>query len=278
MRSALIACLLFATAAAPSRGSFRSTELAVAQPNDNRTPAGVRRGDTVYIRLVVDRARWFPQAADGPSVVVEAVGEEGKAPQIPAPLIRVRAGTRIVATVRNALPDSTVTIAGLQSRPATKRDSIPVKPGETRTVSFTAGAPGTYMYFAAVGKVNHDSLERETTGGAIVVDAVGARTDDRILVINIWGEPKDSIQFRNALAINGKTWPNSERITASLGDSVRFRVLNASIRVHPMHLHGFYFRVDSRGNGVADTVFAPGRQRLAATEDMLPGSTMNMVW
>ena len=277
MRPVLIAGLLFATAAAPSRGGLGSAET-VVQPNDNRTAAGVRRGDTVYIRLVVDRARWFPQAGGGPSVVVEAVGEEGKAPQIPAPLIRVTAGTSIVATVRNALPDSTVTVAGLQTRPAAAWDSLRVAPGETRTVRFTANTPGTYLYYTAVGKVNRDSLERETTGGAFVVDPVGARTDDRIFVINIWGEPKDSINFRNALAVNGKTWPNNERVSASLGDSVRFRVVNASIRVHPMHLHGFYFRVDSRGDGKADTVYAPARKRLAATEDMLPGSTMNMIW
>jgi FtsP/CotA-like multicopper oxidase with cupredoxin domain len=227
----------------------------------------------------VNRARWYPQADDGPSVVVEAIGEEGKAPQIPAPLIRVRAGTHIVATVRNALSDSTVTISGLHSRPARTWGTLRVAPGATDTVRFTAGAAGTYTYSAAVGKINPDSVERETTAGAFVVDAVGARTDDRILVINIWGEYKDSSTiFRNALALNGKSWPYTERLDATVGDSVRFRVVNASVRVHPMHLHGFYFRVDGRGDGLADTTFAIAQCRLAATEDMAPGSTMRMAW
>ena len=278
MRPILTAVVLFAVAAAPSGGSFHKQALAVVQPNDNRTAAGVRRGDSVFIRLVVDRGRWFPQANDGPSIVAEVIAEEGKAPQIPAPLIRVRAGTNIVATLRNALTDSTVTVKGLQTRPAAAWDSVRLAPGETRTVRFVAGAPGTYLYYAAVGKVNHEMLERETTAGAFVVDSAGARADDRILVINVWGEPKDSINYRNALAINGKTWPNTERLAASLGDSVRFRVVNASVRVHPMHLHGFYFRVDSRGDGKGDTTFTRGRRRLAATEDMLPASTMSMVW
>jgi FtsP/CotA-like multicopper oxidase with cupredoxin domain len=30
---------------------------------------------------------------------------------------------------------------------------------------------------------------------------------------------------------------------------VRYRVINASTAVHPMHLHGFYFDVNSRGDG-----------------------------
>jgi FtsP/CotA-like multicopper oxidase with cupredoxin domain len=43
-----------------------------------------------------------------------------------------------------------------------------------------------------------------------------------------------------------------------------------------MHLHGFYFRVDRRGNGRADSVNA-GRD-LVNTEWMPPGSTMTMSW
>jgi FtsP/CotA-like multicopper oxidase with cupredoxin domain len=276
MRPVLVACLLFAVTAAPGPGRFGSAET-VVRPNDNRAAAGVRRGDTVFIRLVLDRGRWYPQADDGPSVIADAVGEEGKALQIPAPLIRVRAGTHLAVTVRNALTDSAATFIGLQSRPASARDSVRLAPGETRTIRFSATAPGTYAYWVGVG-ARSDINERETTAGAFVVDAPGAPTNDRVFVINIWGQPKDSATYRNAITLNGRTWPNTERLSVSLGDSVRFRVINGSARVHPMHLHGFYFRVDSRGNGFADTAYTPAQRRLAATEDMLPASTMNMVW
>jgi FtsP/CotA-like multicopper oxidase with cupredoxin domain len=264
-------------AAAPARPA-RPAELPVVQPNDNRAAAGRWRGDTLALQLVVRRARWFPEAEGGPSIIVDAFGEEGRAPQIPAPLIRVRAGTPIVATVRNALPDSTITVHGLHTRPAATWGVVRLAPGETRTVRFTAGTPGTYLYFASVGTANPDSAERETTGGALVVDAPGARRDDRVLVINIWGYAKDSLTYPNALAINGKSWPWSERLSASLGDSVRYRLVNASTRVHPMHLHGFYFRLDAEGDGLGDTTFAPAARRLAVTETMLPGSTMDLVW
>lgn len=32
-------------------------------------------------------------------------------------------------------------------------------------------------------------------------------------------------------------------MTALQGDTVRFRVVNASTETHPMHLHGSYFKV-----------------------------------
>src|SRR5688500_15479007 len=254
------------------------TTLPVIVPNDNRVAAGTRRGDTLTLSLVVDRARWFPGADDGPSVVVEAIAEEGKRPQIPAPLIRVSAGTHVIATVRNALPDSTITVHGLHTRPAKAWGTMRLMPGEIHTVQFTAGVPGTYSYHVSIGRVVPPVFERETAGGAFVVDAAGAPADDRVFAINIWGNAPNPPATTNALAINGKTWPYTERLTASLGDSVRYRVVNASVRAHPIHLHGFYFRVDAQGSGVADTVFAPARRRLAVTETVFPNGSLTMTW
>jgi len=120
--------------------------------------------------------------------------------------------------------------------------------------------------------------EREQISGAFVVDSLSARTDERIFVINVWAGPEDSTGYSRALTINGKSWPYTERIVASTGDSLRWRVINGSVRNHPMHLHGFYFRVDSRGTGMSDTTYAPVNRRMAVTEGMSPGETMSMVW
>jgi FtsP/CotA-like multicopper oxidase with cupredoxin domain len=222
-------------------------------------------------------ARWHPEAADGPFIDLPTFAEEGKAPGIPGPLIRVQEGTTIVASVRNELGDSTLWIFGLNTRPA-RPDSTAIRPGESHTFTFRTGAPGTYIYVAKAGSVDWTKREREQLSGAFVVDAPGARTDDRILMLNIWGEPVDSTTYDNALAINGRSWPNTERITANLGDSLRWRVINATIRPHPMHLHGFYFRIDSRGSWLADTVIARDKRRLEVTEEMRPGSTMAITW
>src|SRR5438874_2410600 len=124
MRSVLAVTLVpLGVLLAPFRATRES--LPIAQANDNRAPAGVLRDGVLTVRLVVGMARWYPDAADGQYVDVPAIAEEGKPPQIPAPLIRVPAGTVIHATIRNALTDSTIYIRGLTTRPAKALDSIP---------------------------------------------------------------------------------------------------------------------------------------------------------
>ena len=49
------------------------------------------------------------------------------------------------------------------------------------------------------------------------------------------------------MAINGLSWPHTERLTYTQGDSVHWRVVNFTEIDHPMHLHGFYFRLDVEG-------------------------------
>lgn len=251
--------------------------LPVVQPNDNRVPAGTLHGDTLRLALVVQMATWHPEADDGPAISVAVFGEAGGPPQVPAPLIRVSVGTIIDATVRNALSDSTLIVRGLHTNRTGTADSLVVAPNATGHVVFRAGAPGTYAYGADVG-IQDTMVEREQLGGAFVVDSAGARTDDRIFVMNIWGDPIDTGRYANALTVNGKSWPYTEPITLSLGDTARWRWVNATDRNHPMHLHGFYFRVDSHGSPAADTIYAAAERRWAVTEELRPYSTMAIAW
>ena len=253
------------------------------QPNDNRVPAGKLAGDSLVLALDVEYARWFPESERGKSVEVAVFREVGKAPQVPGPLIRVRTGTTIVATVSNRLPDSTLTVHGLVTRPGLRR-SFRLAPGETRTVRFTAGEPGTYLYWAEAGRTDTAfappfvSAEREQLAGAFIIDPREGSPPDRVFVLNIWGTPVDSVNYQNALAINGKSWPYTERLSTTVGDSLRWRVINASVRDHPMHLHGVYFRVDSKGDGMVDTTYDPSVRRLAVTEVLRERQSMTMVW
>ena len=276
--SAPLALLVFGVVVSGSSSHLRRREFPVAIANDNRLPAGTLHGNVLTVRLVVQTARWFPEADNGPSLDVQALAEEGKAPSIPGPLIRVPAGTTIEATIRNALTDSAVTLFGLATRPNSFRDSVRVAPGETRVLRFVAGAPGTYAYGATAGRFNPDSAEREQLAGAFIVDSAGASAADRVFVINIWGQVQDSVTYRNALTINGKSWPFTERIGAAVGDTLRWRIVNASHRAHPMHLHGFYFRVDAHGDGAGDTIYSPRQRRLAVTEQMEPSHTIALTW
>ncbi|HEU5218477.1 MAG TPA: multicopper oxidase domain-containing protein [Gemmatimonadales bacterium] len=248
-------------------------------PNDNRTPSGTMRSDTLVLRLVVTRAEWYPEAADGPHVTVEAFGEEGVAPSIPGPLIRVRTGTPIRATVRNALPDSTAYVIGLGTHPIAPSDTLRLPPGASATVAFLAGAPGTYLYRAVVGKdPDGPPAERETANGAFVVDPEGGSAPDRIFVVNVWAQVVDSMHQRQTLGFNGKSWPYTERLSLTVGDSVRWRVINGSTRGHPLHLHGFYYRVDETGTGLSSRIVPAAQRRLSVTDQYVPWQTRMITW
>ena len=260
-----------------SSGIRRSiAPLPVVEANDNRRPAGVVRGDTLFLDLDVRMARWYPEASDGAFIEAAVVGETGHAPKVPAPLIRAPEGTIVVARLTNALTDSSVTWHGLSAKPGS--DSITLRPGESRTTHFAIGRAGTYAYSAAAGKHDLDLSEREQGIGAFVVDRRGARPHDRVFVLNIWGQQVDPKTFRNALTINGHAWPYTERIEARRGDTLRWRLVNGTVRSHPMHLHGFYYRILARGDGARDTAFVPGERERVVTQTMPPFSTMAIDW
>jgi FtsP/CotA-like multicopper oxidase with cupredoxin domain len=157
---ALAALFVSSSAAPPAR------PLPVVQPNDNRLAAGVLRHDTLTLRLVVVMARWYPERPGGPFADVPVFAEEGRAPQVPAPLIRVPVGTTLRVSVRNALADFISLMSGLATHPLDSVVPVPVPPGTARTFVFAAGQPGTYLYVAAPGTVNPDSTEQQQLGGA----------------------------------------------------------------------------------------------------------------
>jgi hypothetical protein len=105
-------------------------------------------------------------------------------------------------------------------------------------------------------------------------------TDD-ILAVSWWC-PVD-VASRTGLArctmtINGLSWPHTKRYEYTQGDSVFWRVVNFTDLDHPMHLHGFYFRMDAKGNGVADTIYTAAQRRMAVTEVIPPFQTMAFAW
>jgi manganese oxidase len=106
---------------------------------------------------------------------------------------------------------------------------------------------------------------------------------DRVLLIGLWNSGNNPLLVAPGTAgrivINGRSWPHTERLAYRVGDTVRMRVINAGALVHPMHLHGFYFNVDSRGDEGADTVFArDSSPHMVVTERLGPGRTFALTW
>lgn len=255
-------------------------------PNDNQHPAGTLRDGVLTLRLEARQARWRPERDAGPEVPIYAFAEAGHVPQIPGPLVRVPVGTRIDITLRNALPE-TLRVYGLSDRPATTLDGTDVAPGSERLFRIRAAMAGTYLYY---GRTARDTfpfgqfLDGQLSG-ALIVDSLGAPrpAKDRIIVAGLWRgnrtPPGTPVARRaEALVFNGRAWPHTERLTATVGDTVRWRVINATRRAHPVHLHGFYFDVHARGDARRDTVYDEGNRRTVVTELMTRGSTMTMSW
>ncbi len=274
MQGARVAILAGAVALACSRGDT----IPAAVANDNRVPAGTRVGDTLRVSLVATMTRLYPESDSGPFVQTAAFAEVGKAPQVPAPLIRAHVGATIRATVRNDLAD-TLLVIGLTGPSAAAPDTLRLAPGATDSTQALVRSPGTFAYYAHT--LHDGKVQRQGPGeqlfGAFVVDT-NATANDRVVVINSWNTLDSA---RSVLIMNGKSWPFTERLTFDIGDTLRMRVINGAyseLGAHPMHLHGFYYRVDSRGTWHQDTLFAASDRKLVVTETLQQTQTMSFTW
>jgi FtsP/CotA-like multicopper oxidase with cupredoxin domain len=262
------------------------------RPNDNRAPAGTLDHRELTLALRAAAGRWYPEGPTGPGLEVEAFGEVGQPLVVPAPLIRVVEGTAIFVSIRNDLA-ATLTVHGLCTRDGSPCAAVDVPPGEVRAVRFASGPAGTYHYWAST--VGAPIPFRELAG-AFVVDPSADRVEpDRIMVITEWSDltvrqlreivtaddPTEtfvSFRPRVTFVINGLSWPATERLTYDMGEKVRWRVINLSSQAHPFHLHGFYFEIESLGNGLRDTPIEESRRRRVVTQLLASGGTMVMTW
>jgi len=253
----------------------------LAQVNDNRRPAGTLSGRTLTVSLDIVEAAYQPEGEHDPVVRILAFAESGKAPQVPAPLLRAPLGTTVHLILHNR-SDSAVMLSGLRRSIPAERDTLHIAAGATREITFQLDRVGNFFYWAALkGLPSFDArewLDSQLTG-ALIVDAPGAvaNPQERIWLITEWFQDKPKTRtFESALVFNGKAWPYNERLTFKQGDSIHFRVINAAAVEHPLHLHGFYFRVTRHGGNGADTVVAPALQPLQNMRVIPIGGTLSL--
>ena len=283
-----VACWPDTAAASSPHASLQNVEA-----NDNRRAAGTldrgtltagaaRRDRALAARRTGESQRWRSKPSE----------KSAKTLTVPAPLIRVAEGTadRCVDPERSrGRVDRSWPLHARRAACA----PLEVPPGQTREVRFTSGPAGTYHYWAST--IGAPVPFRELAG-AFVVDGTADRAEpDRIMVITEWtnltarqlgdivtaDDPTEvfvRLKPRLTFVINGLSWPATERFAYELGQTVRWRVINLSSQAHPLHLHGFYFEVNSLGNGLRDSPFDDAHRRRVVTQLLPSGGTMAMTW
>ena len=255
-------------------------------PNDNRVTAGALHNGVLTVRLEAKLGAWRPDAGVDTTATVQVFAEESGAPRIPGPLLRATQGTEVVVTIRNSL-GSTLVVNGLRAG-TVENDTIQIKAGTVREVRYRAGAPGTYLYWGTTTKsaINDRPWRDGQLTGGIIVDAVGTRADtaERLFVITSLDIYKgDSVRNKAnedvwEVAINGRSWPHTEGLEYPVGRTVRWRWINGSYIPHPMHLHGFHFRVTGTGRNNRYKQLETNERPLAVTQFMEQGDSFAMEW
>jgi FtsP/CotA-like multicopper oxidase with cupredoxin domain len=273
-----LCCCLLGLLAALAVTDAAAGEPAKITTHDNFNPAGRLQDGVLSLALYAGLGAWYPEGDSSRPWTIAAFGEDGKPLTVPSPLIRVPAGTTVHASVRNTLT-LPLRVHGLCERPGIC-EPITVLPGETREFQFALKIAGTFSYTASTTSLEapvYRLRDDSQLGGAIVVDAPSADLRDRLFVLGLI-KNKQGFSEPEITVINGRSWPHTERLRHAVGDEVHWRVLNLSRSPHAMHLHGFYFDVESTGDGIQDTVYADADRRRVVTEYMPAGRTMTLSW
>ncbi len=232
------------------------------------------------IELEIREGKFYPEDESGPSLQVFAFAERGKQMQIPGPLIRIPQDAKIHVTIHNQITIDVV-VHGMHSRPGKSGDTFAIPAGAKRDMIFSAGAPGAYYYWATAGGPTLEGRpfsQDSQLYGAFIVDPPGDVLPDRVFVIGMWRDRQLPQESFDVPVINGKSWPYTERLKYRADSQVRWVWLNPSGNVHPMHMHGSYFRVLSTGDAEQSNPVPPSQVREVSTNFMAVGGTMTTVW
>ncbi|WP_028067697.1 multicopper oxidase domain-containing protein [Solirubrobacter soli] len=204
---------------------------------------------------------------------------------IPGPALSVDENDVVTLNVTNALPPGhTISIEapGLTFDPGPT--DAPV--GSTVTRTFTAGAPGTYLYESAGGGERQTAMGlygaltvRSATAGRAYDTASSAYDVEARLVLSAidpaFNDDPDGFDMRSFLPtywlINGKAYPDTDPIHATAGQKVLLRYLNAGHDNTTMVLLGMDERVIARDANVLANPFDAHAETIpaGATEDVV---------
>jgi len=269
---AVLATAVLAASGRPAPALSAMPRAADIAANDNTIAGGRLAGGVLHLDLVARHGMWYPDGPGTTGLPIEAFGEAGKPLQIPGPLVRVPVGTRVVATIHNELGHP-LNVRGLAAPAEAASSVLRVQNAQTRTVSFVLDKAGAFGYYGSDNpgwNGNNPSQTIDTRvfrdaelSGAIVVEKPHAPRVDHVFVLGMYAPVRLTDGTPNFIylleTINGRSFPATEHLTYERTKTVRWAVFNASSMNHPMHLHGFFYRID-RPNAYDEVThaFRPG--------------------
>ena len=202
---------------------------------------------------------------------------------LPGPQLAVDQGDLVTITVRNALaPGHAVSfeIPGVTFDPG----PADAAPGAAVSRSFTAGRPGTYLYQSGGNAGRQEAMG--LSGALLVRSSVpgqaygtpGTAYDVEAVLVLMAIDPAfnaapDTFDLQNYRAtywlINGKGYPNTTPISATAGQRVLLRYLNAGYDNTSMTLLGTHQQVVARDARLLTNPFSASTETIpaGATED-----------
>lgn len=204
--------------------------------------------------------------------------------EVPGPTIECVQGDRIRIIFKNELPEpSSIHWHGIElpndMDGAAGETELPTEPGKTRVYEFTVHQVGTYMYHTGYNMMKQDAMG---LGGFLVIhprEGYKEKIDkDVAIMINAFAlhtgnDAQDLVSMDfNWFTFNGKVAPDIEMITVKKGERVRIRFGNLSMDSHPIHLHGYTWRVvGTEGGPIQESAQWPGN-----TINIPPGTTRDV--
>jgi FtsP/CotA-like multicopper oxidase with cupredoxin domain len=199
-------------------------------------------GDVKVFELTIEE---MDHQIDAEKPPVQALGFNGT---WPGPRLTVVEGERVRAIFTNNMRETTGIHFHGQAVP-NNMDGVPhitqepIAPGESFTYEFVAKPAGSHMYHSHHNAT--DQVGRGLLGAFIVEPRDPAQRYDAL-----YGATQDIIWISNdalgGFTINGRGFPATTPIVATLGDTIVIRFMNEGNMMHPWHIHGMPMRVVAR--------------------------------
>ncbi|HHT9126828.1 MAG TPA: multicopper oxidase family protein [Candidatus Brocadiia bacterium] len=249
----------------------------VITPNGSTLPWKWDNGVKVFHLIAEPVKREF-----APGMIVNCWGYNG---QTPGPTIEAVEGDRVRLLVTNKLAEHTtihwhgvLLPNGMDGVGGLNQPQI--KPGETYVYEFPLCQHGTQMYHPHADEMVQMAMGME---GFFIIhpkEPEQPRIDrDFCIFLQEWfvepgtSTPNPNIMTDfNLFTFNSRVFPGTAPLIARLGDRVRIRIANLSMDSHPIHLHGYNFKITGTDGG---RIPASG-QWPETTVNVPPGTTRDV--